>query len=189
MKTSELFGFFGGDFLLLGLFGNFEDFFEMYFSGDLFSKSYLSSFSLSCVCNLRTGEVSHIIFWVPYLITFSHFLLFFSGFFLWCVKPGEKEILLKKNHNSLGFTLERVGRHFQGECFCLVSHMIFFFPLHVFTDGKKILRNLERTSWPKKLSFTSSRVVNTGEKTIYITRKHLFSSFSPQGFCRRRIFN
>lgn len=188
-KQVNCLGFLGEIFFYLVSLETLRTFLKMYFSGDLFSKSYLSSFSLSCVCNLRTGEVSHIIFRVPYLITFSHFLLFFSGFFLWCVKPGEKEILLKKNHNSLGFTLERVGRHFQEECFCLVSHMIFFFPLHVFTDGKKILRNLERTSWPKKLSFTSSRVVNTGEKTIYITRKHLFSSFSPQGFCRRRIFN
>lgn len=150
VKTSELFGFFGGDFLLLGLFGNFEDFFEMYFSGDLFSKSYLSSFSLSCVCNLRTGEVSHIIFWVPYLITFFHFLLFFSGLFLWCVKPGEKEILLKKNHNSLGFTLERVGRHFQGECFCLVSHMIFFFPFTCFHRWKKNIEELRKNILAKK---------------------------------------
>lgn len=149
-KQVNCLGFLGEIFFYLVSLETLRTFLKMYFSGDLFSKSYLSSFSLSCVCNLRTGEVSHIIFRVPYLITFFHFLLFFSGLFLWCVKPGEKEILLKKNHNSLGFTLERVGRHFQGECFCLVSHMIFFFPFTCFHRWKKNIEELRKNILAKK---------------------------------------
>lgn len=136
-KQVNCLGFLGEIFFYLVSLETLRTFLKMYFSGDLFSKSYLSSFSLSCVCNLRTGEVSHIIFRVPYLITFFHFLLFFSGLFLWCVKPGEKEILLKKKPQFTWFHTWKSGKTFPGRMFLLGFTHDFFFSLYMFSQMEK----------------------------------------------------